>query len=100
MNTDVPTDESWNLKVDYRKYAPFAMDIMSYFVDDAKQNLIAQMTNASGMEEDDANIWLNVVFLTLKFEGTAYDFFSTVWGLDYANVSIGDDGNVQYTYNE
>jgi hypothetical protein len=76
------------------------MDIMSYFVDDAKQNLIAQMTNASGMEEDDANIWLNVVFLTLKFEGTAYDFFSTVWGLDYANVSIGDDGNVQYTYNE
>ena len=56
------------------------------------------MTAASGMEEEDANIWLSLFFFGFKYEGTAYEFYSDILELDYSKVIINEDGTISYDF--
>ena len=91
-------DMTWNITVDYRKYSPWAIDILSRYIDDAKQGLLGNISEASGMEKEDANVLLSMAFLTFKFEGTAYEFFSEILELDYSRLIVEEDGTISYDF--
>jgi hypothetical protein len=89
-------DINWDVSVEYSKYSPRAMSVMSRFVDDAKQGLLGEMTSASGLEEEDVNVLLSMAFFAFKYKGTAYEFFSEILELDYSRLIIEENGTISY----
>ena len=85
-----------NINVDYRKYSPWALDIINKYVTDAKQGFMDQITTEGELDKEMVNGLMNFAFCTFKYHGTAYEFFNEILEVDYSRLTTDENGNVNY----